>query len=362
MRMSNSVDFSRIRGHGAAIAGSRVSPLAVALLLGPVAVHAQASGAGSASPAPATQPPAAMLSLTEVRTLAEAHVAVSMVHDSSDLYAAKPKNKTVSAQRELAARKAATLTEVLKAKGLTDDQYRRQRYLVSTNGDLRMQFDSIVAKLTGAPLPGRPAATAAAPGSVPASALPAGMVGTHIGHVVTSFVDTPDKVGFLTIALTEAAVASQHATFAQRTPTDLAAMQLHAGHVIHALDPSLVAAGPAKGFGVKRAAGGIAQHIELAAKEPTASANVKIHTPHIATAARSVVTRAEQAIAIAKQIQAATSAADAAKLVTQLVSVCAQLMPGTDLNADGRIEWGGGEGGLQQAQEHLTLLLAGERR
>ena len=338
--------------------------LVVSLSLAPSAGWAQggAMSGGGVPSTPAGQPPATTLTLTEVRALAEAHVAVSMVHDSSDLYAAKPKNKTVAAQRELAAKKAATLTEVLKAKGLTDDQYRRQRYLVSTNGELRLQFDSIVAKLTGAPLPGRPAATASAPGAVPASALPAGMVGTHIGHVVTSFVDTPDKVGFLTIALTEAAVASQHATFAQRTPTDLAAMQLHAGHVIHALDPSIVATGPAKGFGVKRAAGGMAQHIELAAKEPTASANVKIHTPHIATAARSVVTRAEQAIALAKQIQAASSAADAAKLVTQLASVCAQLTPGTDLNADGRIEWGGGEGGLQQAQEHLTLLLAGERR
>ena len=338
--------------------------LTVCLSLAPSAGWAQggAMSGGGVPSTPAGQPPATTLTLTEVRALAEAHVAVSMVHDSSDLYAAKPKNKTVAAQRELAAKKAATLAEVLKEKGLTDEQYRRQRFLVSTNGELRAQFDSIVAKLTGAPLPGRPAVTAATPGAVPASALPAGPVGTHIGHVVTSFVDTPDKVGFLTIALTEAGVAAQHASFAQRTPTDLAAMQLHAGHVIHALDPSLVTSGPAKGFGVKRATGGIAQHIELAAKDPTASANVKTHAPHVATAARSVATRAEQAVAIAKQIQGATSAADAAKLVTQLVSICAQLVPGTDLNADGRITWGDGEGGLQQAQEHLTLLLAGERR
>jgi hypothetical protein len=357
MRMPFSVAFSRIRCRLrcriAAVSGSRVTPLlAVTLVLLPTTVQSQTSGSASA----------ASLSLSEVRTLAEAHVAVSMVHDSSDLYAAKPRNKTVTAQRDLAAKKAATLAEVLKGKGLTDEQYRQQRFLVSTNSELRAQFDSIVAKLTGAPLPGRPAVTAAAPGTVPASALPAGPVGTHIGHVGTSFVDTPDKVGFLTIALTEAAVASQHATFAQRTPTDLPAMQLHAGHVIHALDPSLVASGPAKGFGVKRAAGGIAQHIELAAKESTASPNVKTHALHIATASRSVASRAEQAIAIAKQIQGATSAADAARLVTQLVSLCGQLVPGTDLNADGRITWGDGEGGLQQAQEHLTLLLAGERR
>lgn len=358
MRMSFSVDLVPTGNRVAAISGARLLPLlAMSLLFMPASASGQASGATSPVTGPST------ITLSELRTLAEAHVAVSMVHDSSDLYAAKPRNKTVAAQQELAAKKAATLTEVLKGKGLTDAQYQRQRFLVSTNGELRAQFDSIVAKLTGAPLPGRPAVTtAAAPGAVPASALPAGMVGTHIGHVVTSFVDTPDKVGFLTIALTEAGVAAQHAAFAQRSPADLASMQLHAGHVIHALDPSLVASGPAKGFGVKRAAGGIAQHIELAAKEPAASANVKTHAQHVATAARSVATRAEQAIAIAKQIQSATAAADAAKLVTQLVSICTQLVPGTDLNADGRITWGDGEGGLQQAQEHLTLLLAAERR
>lgn len=324
-------------------------------------VVAQGSPAGSPPAAQGAQPPTT-LTAAEVRTLAEAHVAVSLVHDSSDMRAAQARNKTLDAQREIAARKQQLLVEALKARGLTESQYLQQRFLVSTNGELRAQFDSLVAKLTGAPLPGRAAPAPAAPGAVPASALPAGMVGTHLGHIVTSFVDTPDKVGFLTIALQEAAIASQHAGFAQRTPNDLAAMQLHAGHVLQALDPSLQPTGPAKGFGVKRAAGGIAQHIELAAKEPSASANVKVHTPHIATAARSVMARADQAIALAKQIQTATSAADAAKLVTQLASVCAQLAPGADLNADGRIEWGGNEGGLQQAQEHLTLLLAGERK
>ena len=102
--------------------------------------------------------------------------------------------------------------------------------------------------------------------------------------------------------------------------------------------------------------------MELAAKEPTASANVKTHATHIATAARSAMARGDQAIAIAKQIQTAATAAAAAALVSQLVSICDQLTAGSDSNADGRIGWGDGEGALQQAQDHMGLLLAGEKK
>lgn len=339
-----------------------IAVAAVALVSLPaVGLQAQAGTAtAAATQAASTQPPTT-LSAAEIRALAEAHVAVSLVHDSSDARSAQARNKTHDAQRELAAKKQALVTDALKAKGLTDAQYRQQRFLVSTNLEMRAQFDSVVAKLTGAPIPGRVAA-AVAPGTMPASALPAGLVGTHVGHIVTSFVDTPDKVGLLSIAFTEAAVAAQHATLATRTPTDLAAMQLHAGHVLHALDPAQMASGPGKGFGMKRGANGAAQHIELAAKEPTASGNIKVHANHIATAARAAAARADQAIALVKQIQAAKEASEAAKLITQLVSICGQLAAGADSNADGRVDWGNGEGGLQQAFEHVQLMVAGERR
>jgi hypothetical protein len=296
-----------------------------------------------------------------VRLLAEMHVTLSAVHDSADARAAQAKNKTLDAQAELAKQKREAIAKVIKDKGLTDEQYQRLRFAVSTNADLRAQFDSIVGKLTGAPVPGRVVA-AAASGFVPAAQLPSGMVGTHIGHVTTSYVDTPDKSGLLVIAFAESAVASQHALLATRTPTDLAAMKMHAGHVLHALDPALQSSGPGKGFGLRKASGGVAQHIELAAKEPTASGNVKIHATHIAAAARGTLARVDQAVALIKQIQDATEAKTAASLLQQLVSLCNQLTNGADTNADGRVDWGNGEGGLQQADEHLKLLLAGERK
>ncbi|MCE2953376.1 MAG: DUF4168 domain-containing protein [Gemmatimonas sp.] len=332
-------------------------PYAAAAMLAlwlPALGHAQSTSGSAAAPA-------RLPSLAEVRQLAEMHLTLSAVHDSADARAAQAKNKTPDAQLELAKQKREAVSRVIKERGLTDEEYQRLRFLVSSNAELRAQFDSIVGKLTGAPVPGRVVA-AAARGFVPAAQLPAGLVGTHIGHVTTSYVDTPEKAGLLVVAFAEAVVASQHATLATRTPTDLAAMKLHAGHVLHALDPSLQATGPGKGFGLRKAAGGVAQHIELAAKESGASGNVKIHATHIATAARGTLSRVDQAVALIAQIQAATDAKAAASLIAQLASLCSQLTSGADSNADGRVDWGNGEGGLQQADEHVKLMMAGERR
>jgi hypothetical protein len=106
----------------------------------------------------------------------------------------------------------------------------------------------------------------------------------------------------------------------------------------------------------------VATHIELAAKAQGASPKVVAHSVHIATSARNTVQRADQIVALAKQIQAATSATDAAALVSQMVSQCDQLMAGADTNGDGRITWEAGEGGLQQVQQHVNLMLAAETK
>lgn len=181
-------------------------------------------------------------------------------------------------------------------------------------------------------------------------------VQTHIGHVTDKFEAAPNQQGLLPTALAEAKIAMQHAGLALKNPDNLDAIKLHAGHVVHAIDPSVEATGPGLGFGVKRAAAGVAQHIQLAAKSPGAGFTVMAHALHVAVAANNAVKRADEIVGLAQKARAATTAAEASTLMTQINTSIAQLSAGFDANKNGEISWDAPEGGLQQALDHMALL------
>ena len=312
-----------------------------------------------ASLAAAQQALAPVLPREDIIALAKLQIAVGAVHDSLGAQLAQPRNKKPEIQTQLQEKLKTQVAEVLQRSGMTDAEYRRRTYVVSADLASRKIFDSVTVVLTGQPLPGiyvAPVATGR--GNTP---VPAGPVGTHIGHVVNSFADVTNGMGLLPAAMVEARTAAQHAMLATRQPGNLDYMKTHAGHVLNALDPAIVAAGPGLGYGLRKAALGVATHIELAAAAQGASPNVILHAKHVATAARNTVTRAETMIALAQKIQAAQSATEAAGLVSQLASLGEQLIAGADANSDGKITWEAGEGGLQHADEHVKLMLAGER-
>ncbi len=182
----------------------------------------------------------------------------------------------------------------------------------------------------------------------------------HIGHVGDGFRGTPDGMGLLPTAIAEAQVAAQHAGFAARDLSDLDGMKRHVGHVLNALDPAQVENGPGLGYGVLPAVTGAVLHIELAAAADGASDGVKTHSGHVATSSRNTAERAERAIALAQSIMEATSAADAAPMMEDLLGLSQQLLSGIDANGDGRVGWQAGEGGLEQAETHLNLMKRGE--
>ncbi len=331
-------------GRPAVIARTRAAAtLVVAVMVGAMLLPAARVGAQAAE----------RMSEADIKSFASLHVAINRAVDSLDARLAESKNKTLVAQQDLQKTLQERIAGLVKASGLTMPEFERRRFLVSADADTRKAFDVQVAALTGAPLPGQ-APPAPVKTLLP---VPPGGAGVHAGHVVNAGPDTPGDMGLLPLALVEAKIAAQHAALAARTPSDLASMKLHAAHVLHALDPTIVNAGPGRGYGVKRAANGAALHIELAAKADAAPAGVTLHAPHVAAAARGAVLRADALIAVAKAVQAATDVADAAKLVSQMVSLANQLESGVDANSDGRITPDQAEGGLQQAQEHVTLLL-----
>jgi hypothetical protein len=195
--------------------------------------------------------------------------------------------------------------------------------------------------------------------AIPASAQ-GNMAHTHIGHVSTAFRDTPDGLGFLGAAQAEAAIATQHAGLAARDPANLQAMQTHAGHILNALDPTLSATGPGRGYGVKRAAEQTVAHIGMAAQVQGASQAVTTHANHISTSGQNTLARVAEGVRLAQAIQAATTAAQAAPLVTQLQTVMNQLAAGVDADGNGSIGWQAGEGGLAAVQTHVGLLRTAE--
>ena len=186
------------------------------------------------------------------------------------------------------------------------------------------------------------------------------MAHTHIGHVMTSFGDTPDKAGLLPTASAEAATAAQHAALGAKAAGNLMAMQLHAGHVIQCIDPAIVAMGPCKGYGVKKGATAAMNHVGLAAKADTASAGVKTHTTHVSTSLENTIKRADEVVATAQKLRAATTAEQAAPLAADLQRMTAELSAGADGNKDGAIGWQAGEGGLAVATTHMQLMMKGE--
>jgi hypothetical protein len=317
-----------------------------------------APGAHAQAPTAPAKPPA--MSHEELMTFAKAHVAIGVAHDSTDAQLAQTRNKKPEVQEQLQAQLHSQVAAILKQNGLTEADYEHKIYLVSVDPGARKDFDAMVAQISGVPTPGLLPPAPPHVNVIPPAELPAGAVGTHIGHVINGFNGTPNGDGLLTVAIGEAKVAIQHAGLAGRQPNNLDAMKLHAGHVINALDPTIVPAGPGLGYGLKKAALGAATHIELAAKAPGASPNVTMHAAHIAAASRNSAQRADSIIAIAKQIQTSTSASDAAALVSRMASMSDQLMAGFDANGDGQVT--PEEGGLQLAQDHVKMMVAGEKK
>jgi hypothetical protein len=181
-------------------------------------------------------------------------------------------------------------------------------------------------------------------GSIVATKVEAIPAHLHLGHVMTNWRDTPSSVGFLIVAISDARVAVTHAELAAMSRENLEDMKLHAGHVLNALDTSIEAKGPGSGYGVKKAATGALQHLELAVNAEGTTTNIKTYATGVSAALKNVLQWTDQATTAAQSIRAAKSVAEAAAFAGELSRLTKQIS----------------ESGLQPAKRDMDLLMRGE--
>jgi hypothetical protein len=168
------------------------------------------------------------------------------------------------------------------------------------------------------------------------------LVHTHIGHVMTAWRDTPGTVGLLTIALSDARIASAHALLLAKS-TGLDDMKLHAGHVLHALDSARETTGPASGYGVKKAALGAAQHVGFTAAVENASPTVKGQASKVTASLTDAIAAVDRGIAAAQKVREAGSAADGMSAGRELQSIVEDVSRA-----------------LQQSEQEMRLMMKAE--
>src|SRR6266511_2392030 len=116
------------------------------------------ASASTGAQAPAVQgkpAAAAAMAKDEITAFAKIHVAISTAHDSIDAQLAQPKNKKAELQMQLQDKLRAQIEEILHHSGMSEADYRRKTYVVSTDPEVRKTFDAVVAQLTGVPTPGQ---------------------------------------------------------------------------------------------------------------------------------------------------------------------------------------------------------------
>jgi 3-deoxy-D-manno-octulosonate 8-phosphate phosphatase KdsC-like HAD superfamily phosphatase len=168
------------------------------------------------------------------------------------------------------------------------------------------------------------------------------LVHAHIGHVMTAWRETPGQVGLLTIAQSDTRIAAAHALLLSKSTT-LDDMKLHAGHVLHALEPTLETTGPASGYGAKKAAAGAMQHVGFTAAVDNASAVVKSHASTVNAKLTDTIAAIDRAVAAAQKIRASSAATDAAVSVRELPSVVEEIGLG-----------------LQQSEQEMRAMMKAE--
>jgi hypothetical protein len=174
----------------------------------------------------------------------------------------------------------------------------------------------------------------------------------HIGHAITGVHVTPNQEGYLVTAERRGGQAVEFSRVAAGS-TDLAVIKQNVAAAVKATDSE-------DDFGVKQAIVMAANHITFAATSDDASVNVQQAAPVFASHITRVVERCELIVLLGKDVEASTSAKEAAVSVVELGKLTQANVSGDDANGDGVVGSTPSEYGLVQLRKELEAMVARE--
>jgi hypothetical protein len=174
----------------------------------------------------------------------------------------------------------------------------------------------------------------------------------HIGHAITGVHVTPNQEGYLVTAERRAAQAVEFSHVAAAS-TDLAVIKQNVAAAVKATDSE-------DDFGVKQAMVMAANHITFAATSDDATVNVQQAAPIFASHITRVVERCDLIVLLGKDVEASTSAKEAAVTVAELGKLTQANVSGDDANGDGVVGSIPSEYGLVQLRKELEAMIARE--
>jgi hypothetical protein len=174
----------------------------------------------------------------------------------------------------------------------------------------------------------------------------------HIGHAITGVHVTPNQEGYLVTAERRGGQAVESSRVAAGS-TELAVIKQNVAAAVKATDSE-------DDFGVKQAIVMAANHITFAATSDDASVNVQQAAPIFAAHITRVVERCELIVLLGKDIEASTSAKEAAVSVVELGKLTQANVSGDDADGDGVVGSTPSEYGLVQLRKELEAMIARE--
>jgi len=174
----------------------------------------------------------------------------------------------------------------------------------------------------------------------------------HIGHAITGVHVTPNQEGYLVTAERRGGQAVDFSRAAAGS-TDLAVIKQNVAAAVKASDSE-------DDFGVKQAIVMAANHITFAATSDDASVNVQQAAPIFAAHITRVVERCDLIVLLGKDVEASTSAKEAAVSVVELGKLTKANVSGDDANGDGVVGSAPSEYGLVQLRKELEAMIARE--